>query len=165
MKTLVVYYSETGTTRKAARAIAKALKADVEEITGAPKGVWGKIKSAMAAAPAERSASAGGARDPSEYDLVIIGTPSRNASLSAPVRRYLVSHARHMGRVAFFCTRTGTGAPRLFRQMETLAEQPPIAVLELRDADMMPGKMDPKLEIFAYALERVAPISVRPHAA
>jgi flavodoxin len=165
MKTLVVYYSETGTTRKAGRAIARALKADVEEIAAAPKGVWGLIKSAMNAARAESSTPDAGAHNPSDYDLVIVGTPTRNASLASPVRGYLAAHARHIGRVAFFCTRTGTGAPRLFREMESLAEQPPIAVLELRDSDMAPGKTDPKAEIFAYALQRVAPISVRPRAA
>ncbi|WP_430650081.1 flavodoxin family protein, partial [Bradyrhizobium liaoningense] len=73
---LVVYYSRTGTTRKVAQSLSAALSCDSEEITeaGSRKGIFGYLRSAVEARRQIPSRIAATVRDPSLYDLVVIGT-------------------------------------------------------------------------------------------
>ncbi|WP_232450506.1 flavodoxin family protein [Burkholderia ubonensis] len=87
-KILVVFYSRTGTTRRAGAALATMLHADVEEIveTHSRIGPFGFLRSLVEAINRKPAEIAASKRDPSAYDLVVIGTPVWAGSVSSPVR-------------------------------------------------------------------------------
>ncbi len=126
---LVVYYSRTGTTRRLAEAIAKALPADIEPIIDRRRrsGIIGYLRS-VAESVQKRGASIEPMRtDPRSYDLVLIGTPIWAWSVSSPVRSYLAANRGRLPNLAFFCTMGGQGDERSFEEMRNIAGKAPIA--------------------------------------
>ena len=106
MKTLVVYYSRTGHTRKIGDEIAAALEADVEELKDdvGRSGPVDFVKSG-------REAKAGTlvnldplSHEPSSYDLAVIGTPVWAFTMCSPVRTFLLNNDLGNAKVAWFCT-------------------------------------------------------------
>ncbi|MBS1118946.1 MAG: flavodoxin [Deltaproteobacteria bacterium] len=151
---LVVYYTRTGATRRLAGSIAAELGADVDEIVDVAdrSGVLGYLRSGFQATFRRPAPIGPAVRDPASYDLVIIGTPIWNMSVSSPVRSYLDRHRGRFRKVGFFCTCGGSGADRVFAQMAEVGEAKPVATLVVRDAD---------LESSAPAVERFAAEIVR----
>ncbi len=137
MKTLVVYYSRDGATRKVAEELKTQLSADIEEVTepkgrGGPLG-WirsGKEASDGAIVPINPPKA-----DPSTYDIIIIGTPVWAWNVSSPVRSYLSMMKGRLPRVAFFCT-MGSKSGETFKVMEGLAGKTPVATTEIRTGDV-----------------------------
>ncbi len=121
MKILVVYYSYEGSTRLISETIAKAVKADLLEIKpekemksrGFMKFVWGGSQVVMGKKPALRPL----ARDPSEYDMIFIGTPVWNFSLTPPIKTFVEDHLPKGKKVAFFCSFDGNSG-KTFERME-----------------------------------------------
>ena len=75
-------------------------------------------------------------RRPAEYNLVVIGTPIWNASLSAPVRSYIRRHKVDLPAVAFFLTCGGMAVERVFGEMVKETGRTPVARLAVREADL-----------------------------
>ena len=106
MKTLVVYYSRTGNTKKIGDEIAAALEADVEELKddvnrGGPVGF---VKSGREAKSGTLVNLDPLLHEPSTYDLVVIGTPVWARTMCSPVRTFLLNNDLGNARVAWFCT-------------------------------------------------------------
>ena len=93
-KILVVYYSRSGITHKIAEALCEALTCDGEEIVedGSRAGFFGYMRSLVEARQKRPSVIAAAKRDPSSYDLVVVGTPVWGWSVSSPVRAYLIGN-------------------------------------------------------------------------
>jgi len=161
MSTLVVYFSRTGTTRKVADTIARSLGADVEAIheRRGRLGLRGYLRSAFDATLSRWVPIAAVARDPTRYDLVIVGTPVWGWSLSAPVRAFLSSHARRLPRVAFFATEGGGGDQRVFEQMAQVVAVDPVATLALRQRDVERGVAAHAIASFVASLPKSAAAS------
>jgi len=163
MKILVAYYSRTGHTEQLAKAIAAACHGELERILdarGDRGGVLGYLRSgwqaALGRAPAIRIASL----DPADYDLVVLGSPVWNWSLSAPVRSYARLHADQFKRVAFFCTEGGSGERRLFAQLRRLCGQPPCAAMVVKEHEIGSRAYAHRLDRFIAKL--TGPGSKRP---
>lgn len=137
-KVLVVFHSRSGYTRRVAQALARRLDADVEEVKVVQPmgGLVGyalcAIEAVTGLAPALRPL----AKDPANYDVVVIGTPVWFWSLSSPVRSWIESRGLRHNRVAFFCTMGGSGAKRVFATMAALTGRKPVATLALTDAQV-----------------------------
>jgi flavodoxin len=156
-RTLVVYYSRTGTTRSVARAIQEELGCEIERITDTKHrgGVLGWMRSAVDAILHRPAALRAMSTDPADYELVILGSPVWNASVSAPVRTYLEENGDRIRRVAFFCTFGtfgGRGSARALRQMEAACRKRPIATLGLREKDVDRRAFVPRVQTFVGAL-------------
>lgn len=138
---LVVYYSRTGTTRLLASAIAKTLSADLEGICDRSdrKGVGGYLRSLVDAIRKRPVRIVPAGLDVAAYDLVVIGSPVWAASMSAPVRSYLIENRTHLPRVAFFCSFGGRGADAALREMAELAGKQPVAVCKVKAASAHRG--------------------------
>jgi flavodoxin len=143
-RTLIVYHSRSGYTRRIARALARRLDADLDEIhiVQPMGGIVGYTLCAIEAiaglAPALKPAH----RDPAAYDLVVVGTPVWFWSLSSPVRSWLETHPLLRQRVAFFCTMGGSGATRVFDAMSELGRCTPVATLALTDSEIEHRHLD-----------------------
>jgi hypothetical protein len=162
MSTLVVFYSRTGTTRHVAETIAGGLGADIEEVreAAARGGVVGYVRSVFDAALSRWVQIEALGRDPSRYDLVVVGSPVWGASVSAPIRAFLANNARRLPNVAFFLTEGGGGDRRVFRQMAEVACAYPRATLALVQRDVAQGKASEPIESFVASLRaKAAPAS------
>ncbi len=146
-KVLVVFYSRSGTTRRAAETLARQLHADIEEIhdTHDREGLPGILRSAIEGLLGLPTQLEGVRRNPSKYDLVVIGTPIWISSLSSPVRTYLMQEKGHLKQVAFFTTQRGPRSQRVFEQMASLAGVRPLGTLALKEVHVRQG-LDPLLD-------------------
>lgn len=153
-KTLIVYHSRTGNTRRVAQALARRLDADLDEIRIVQPmgGALGYAACAIEAIAGLTPALRPMKKDPSDYALVLIGTPVWFRRLSSPVRSWLARHRALRGRVALFCTMGGSGAQRVFATMAALLGSPPAATLALTDAQIARG-CDDRLDAFARSLK------------
>ena len=135
---LVVYYSRTGHTQSVAQQLAAVLGADLEEIidTRSRLGVGGYLRSIMDAVSGQHTRLKPPRHNPASYRNVFIGGPVWNASLSAPVRTYLIENRNRLPNVAFFATFGGSGAKRAFKQMEQIVGQAPISRVAIREREI-----------------------------
>ena len=153
--TLVVYHSRTGHTRRVAEAIAKRLDADLDEIVTDTPREW-LTGYALCALEAMTQCTPDLKRmrhDPQRYERVVIGTPVWCWSLSSPVRAWVRRHSLGHAKLAFFCTMGGSGAERVFGQLEEACGRAPEATLAL--TEQQPSQdIDPAIDRFIAALER-----------
>jgi flavodoxin len=154
MKTLVVYYSRTGTTKKVAEEIARKLKADEEEIldTVNRNGIWGWLKSGREGMKRLHTKLKRPKLNPADYDLVIIGTPIW-VSVSSPVRTYLAAYKGKFKKVAFFCTMGSSGDEKAFKDMGEIVAKDPLATLTVLSKEVKNNDFQDKLEKFAANLK------------
>ena len=150
MKTLVVYYSRTGTTKKIALEIASKLGAEIEEIkdTVDRSGMKGYLISGRDAMKRKMTVLESATNNPADFDLVIIGTPIWGWNMSSPVRTYISEKKDSFGKVAFFCTMGGSGDEKAFAEMEEIIGKKPLAVLALLTRDVARKDFAEKLEKF-----------------
>jgi len=155
MKMLVVFYSRTGNTRKVGEEIANALDSDIEEIidTKNRSGPLGYIRSGRDASTRKLTVLKDVINDPSQYDLLIIGTPLWAWHVSTPVRTYIHENQTNFNRVAFFCTAGGTSFDGAFNDMKDLCETNPIAILGLREKEIKDGSYKTKVAEFIKKIQ------------
>lgn len=153
-KTLVVYFSRTGYTQKAAESIAAGCGADVEGIREhrGRRGILGYFRSAREALKGVQADIQPVAKQPEDYEVVILGTPVWAGKISSPMRAYLVANRDKFDQVAFFCTQHASGAEKVFRDMAELCPQPALATLALNDADIRSGGHKDKVDRFVKDL-------------
>jgi flavodoxin len=154
MSVLVVYYSRTGNTRKVAQQIVAGLDADFEEIRTVDdlRGGIGWWKAGFRALIGRPEAIEPAAKDPSAYDLVVIGSPIW-MKLTPPVRTYLKCNAGRFQRAAFFVTHGGSGENKAFAEMSRLTGCAPVATLEVKEAELASGAWLGKVDAFVATLQ------------
>lgn len=152
---LVICYSRTGTTCQVAKSITAALQCDSEEIVEDRdrSGMLGYLRSLLGAVRHRPSRIAATGKDPSTYDLVVIGTPVWAWSVSAPVRAYVIANKARLPEVAFFCTLGGAGDSRAFAQMQELAGKRPVACLAITANKVASGAYQLEVARFAEFLQ------------
>ncbi len=133
MKSLVLFYSRTGTTRKLAEKIAQELNSDIEEIIDLKdrKGAMGWLTSGRDAMKKKETHVKDISKDISKYDLIIIGSPVWAGSVTPAVRTFLNKNKDKMKKVAFFCTMGGENPSKIFIQMQELINIEPLGLLAL----------------------------------
>ncbi|MFH1784879.1 MAG: hypothetical protein ABH842_00475 [Candidatus Micrarchaeota archaeon] len=154
MKALVVFYSRTGTTRKVANLIKSILKCDSEEIHDitSRKGIVGYILGGRDALFKLFTSIKNVKKNPSDYDLVIIGTPIWSFTLTPAIRSYINGHKSSFKKVAFFCTEGDSGGQNAFKEMEKLSKLKPIATLELKEDRIKKEKYENHVKKFVQTL-------------
>ncbi len=134
MNTLVVYYSRTGRTRKAAEEIASALGADLEELRDnkTRSGPIGFIMSGIEARSGRTVNLEPLSCNPATYDVVVVGTPVWASTMSSPVRTFLQETDLSKSRVAWFCTAGSNDRDMHARCFDAMSEEsglPPVATI------------------------------------
>ncbi|MBC7113492.1 MAG: hypothetical protein H5T34_05710 [Candidatus Methanomethyliales bacterium] len=155
MKTLIVFYSRTGTTRLVAQKIAEIVKGDLEEIkdTKNRAGIIGFLRSGYDAARRKLTVIAETKYDPAQYDLVVIGTPVWAGNISSPIRTYIVNNKDKIKKVAFFCTLSMKDAPNIFKEMREACQKEPVATAMFRRRDVVSNEYADKLKEFVSKIE------------
>jgi flavodoxin len=146
---LVVYYSRTGNTEQVAKDIAGRLKADMEKITDRHNrsGFFGVISAARAASNEKMTDIGIPQKDPSLYDLVIVGTPTWAGRMTPAVRTYIGMNKGKFKAIAFFTTSHNTKAEKVVAKLEEIATQKAVASTgfdknELKDTKVYNDKID-----------------------
>jgi len=126
MKTLIAFYSRSGTTKRVAQEVAKALNADVDEVIDkkSRKGILGFLRAGYDATRG-KTTEIEFEKDPYDYDLVIVGTPIWNSRVTPAIRTYLLWNREKIKNAAFFSTCAGRPG-KCLEQMEELWGKKPI---------------------------------------
>jgi len=150
MTTLVTCYSLTGHTDTVGNSIADRLGAKTEPIVErtARAGLLGSSVGAVNALLGRKSAIAAPLRDPSDFDLVILGTPVWAGAPAPAVNAYIDRHRDALDRVAFFCTQGKFGAAGALSQMGRRLGHPPLATLVVNEDEIEDSALDEKIEAF-----------------
>lgn len=161
---LVVFYSRSGHTRQLAETIADRSGWDLEPVLDmrSRSGILGYLRSGLEAVASRLTPIGPSRRDPRDYDIVIVGSPVWNASLSSPIRTYLEQYRGELRSVAFFVTEGGRGAQRVFSQMAEITGVDPVATLELRERDLRAATIDSRVQQFVAAIEAAIPRPTAP---
>ena len=129
MKTLVVYFTRTGQTARIAKEIAKRCDAHLDTINLQQQGAswvsalryhWQAL--VQAEPPIQKPA-----RNPANYDLIVVGVPVSRTGMAPPVRSYVRQYANRIQRVAFFCAEGAGVDERGFAALSKLCGKPPVA--------------------------------------
>lgn len=156
MRTLIVYYSRTGTTATIARSLANRLDADVREI-GCGRYKGGLLRYLLAGYESVRGHLP--EIDVTEfaaeqYDLVLIGTPIWTSHPALPVRTFLNRKPELPARVAVFLTHGGHSPPQTcIDELEELLPVPVEARLTFNSAQVSGGTFADDVNAFADELE------------
>ena len=126
MKTLIAFYSRSGTTKRVAQEVAKALNADIDELIDkkSRKGILGFLRAGYDATRG-KTTEIEFEKDPYDYDLVIVGTPIWNGRVTPAIRTYLLRNQEKIKNAAFFSTCAGRPG-KCLEQMEELWGKKPI---------------------------------------
>ncbi len=122
MKSLVVFYSRTGNTKRVAEMIAGEMKADLQELVD-KKGRKGPIALLRAGRDAmkEKTTELEPLRHhPGDYDLILVGTPVWASHPAPAARTFLQSGDLSGKKVALFCTMSSKGWEETFEIMKGL---------------------------------------------
>ena len=122
MKILVAYYSKTGNTKKVALELAKILKADIDEIIDLKNrsGLIGWLKGGRDAMK-EVLTDIKTSKDPSKYDLVILGTPIWAWNATPAARSYVAEYKDKIKKMALFTTSGSDGPEKPVAYLEKVA--------------------------------------------
>lgn len=122
MKSLIVYYSHSGTTRRLAELITRETGGDLLELV--PETAYPQDYNTVVA-QAKRELQSGHRPAPktalpdlSAYDMVFVGTPNWWSSPAPPVLTFLEQADMKGATVAPFCTHGGGGSGHIRRDME-----------------------------------------------
>jgi len=156
MKTLIVYYSRTGTTKKIAELIREKLSADIEEIedTINRQGIVGYFRSGRDAMRKNFTKLEVFEKNLNDYDLVIIGTPIWGWNMSVPVRTFVTEQKNNLKNVAFFCTMGGSGSVKAFEEMWEIIGKEPKATLALTNKEIINNNFQEKINFFLEGIKK-----------
>ena len=155
MKTLIVYYSRTGVTKKVAEILRQKLNCDVEEIIDNKnrKGPVGYMLSGREAMKKITPPIEPLTKNIADYDLVIVGTPVWAFTMSSPIRTFLTEQKDKIKKTAFFVTESGSGHEKTFQYMAEIIDQQPIATLNFITTDVIKGNPEEKICQFVSRMQ------------
>lgn len=155
MKILVTYFSRSGVTKKVAEKISADLGADSEEITekGKRNGIIGFLRSGMQAYMERLVTIDPPKRDPSQYDLIVMGTPVWATKMSSPIRSYIAMNKDKLKCVAFFATLAGDDATKALNGMEAYVGMKPLSTVGIKAEEVEKGSYASKVEGFIAKLK------------
>jgi len=138
MKILIVYYSRTNVTKDIANRLQKELECDIEEITDGGKydGRLGYMKGGMNASMGRTSDIDPISKNPSDYDLVIIGTPVWASNMATPVYTYLIKYNDQIKKMASFCTCISGGYEKALEKIAEVSGKTQVSTMFLNAKDV-----------------------------
>ena len=156
---LIVYYSRTGATDRAAHALAKECGADLEALQPLrPYGnIGGFLRAGWEAARRIPAPIAPVQRRPSDYLFIVLVTPVWAGHMSAPMRTYIKQQRQHFHQVSLLCTMGGQGGDKALDEMAALCHKAPMARLCLREQEVRTGHHVERLQALAAELGRLEP--------
>lgn len=153
-KVLVLFYSRTGITKKAALKLNELYGFDIEEIVDKKNraGALNYVLSGKDAIQEKETEIREMEKDASAYDLTIICTPVWASNMAPAVRTYINKFKSGIKDAAFICTEGASGAEKTFSKLEELAHKKSIGNLVLLSKEVSKGEYEEKLKQFIEKL-------------
>jgi flavodoxin len=138
MRSLVVYHSLSGTTRKVAERAARALAADLAEVRTPryARGLLGFMRAGRDSWTGRLPPIEVSGGSPEGYDFILVMGPVWVAHASTPIRAYLAQNCGKFRRLAFVLTCGNSASSRAFQEMGELAGRKPDAAFSIRERDI-----------------------------
>lgn len=149
MKSLVVYYSKTGNTKKVALEIAKMLNAEVDEIKDRKKIGFLRMLSYCGKAMKQKTSDIDFSKNPADYEMVVLGGPVWAWNLLPQLRSYLELNNEKIKKFAFFVT-YGGNLGKNFEQVSKIKQ--PAAAAGFIDKKVKKDEYKNELEEFVKKL-------------
>jgi len=129
MKTLIVYFTRTGNTKKIVDKLQTELTADVEKITeeGSRRGLFGWLKSGRQGGSKADVEINPLKADLSSYGLVVMASPVWSGSMSAPMRAFIKKYREALPETAVFLTHDSPDVTDAFTDIEELLSNEALA--------------------------------------
>jgi hypothetical protein len=158
VRTLIVFYSRTGNTKTAVKALAAQLGADLAEIRCAryDSGFLGYLKAGFDILTGRMPAVESDAKNAADYDLVVIGGPIWMDHPALPVRAFLASNIKLPQKVALLVTRDRVPPEPAFAEMQAMLPKPVVAKLALTAGGVGRGTITGEVRDFANKLRAAA---------
>ncbi len=123
MKTLIVYFTRTNTTRLIAEELGKALAVPVEEIIDKQNwsGLLGYLKAGRAAMQNGKSEIEDFKSNIADYEMLIIGSPVWAGNMPPAIRAFIEKYKNDIKRLAVFTTQGGERRQRIFSEISALS--------------------------------------------
>lgn len=150
-KILVVYYTRSGNTRILANEISRELQCDIEEIRTphSYSGFLGYQRAFFHAVFKKKPVIRQLNKNPTDYDLVIIGSPFWAGLIPGPIRTFLDRYKTDFNNVAFFLTQGGKlGQKKFFDQMKKISDKKPLAHLAVSEKELSTGDFKENVSFF-----------------
>ena len=154
MKTLIVYYTRTGTNEKLAQIIQAKLNCDMEKIFSKTdySGIFGYLKGGKAAIK-KRTCPIGPLKfNPKDYDLTIILAPFWAGLVPPPIRAYLAQNQANFKDVAFISVSGGGEETKLNKNalsdFEAQINKKPVFAVLLKQEEVRNNTYAEKLDKF-----------------
>ncbi len=154
MKTLIVFYSRSGVTRRACQELGTRLNADLEELIDKTdrSGMMGWLRGGHDATFLKTTQLEPTRFDAAQYDLVVVATPIWAFTMVPAIRTYLTENKGKFRRVAFAATMGGSGDQRAYRHMQELTGLAPEGTLTLIDKRVRAAEVTQDIAAFAKTL-------------
>lgn len=156
MKTLVVVYSKTGTSRQLARLLAQLKGWTLAEVTEpAPDAAHRSdarcaVDSLLQRCPAIRYDGP----PPQDFDVVVLVSPIWMRRLSSPMRSFVTTHRHALRQVAVLSVMGGEGAPNAVAEIGRLLHRSPLFSTAVTTREVECGSAVARLDAFGTAIER-----------
>ena len=152
---LVVFFSRTGGTHIIANEIASTLKGDIEEIedTTGRSGPLGWLKAGADAGRRSLTKLKPIKNDPSDYNIVIVGSPVWNGTVSTPIRTYLSEYKDKIKATAFWVSGYKTDNNAIVEMTEIFNREPIATLRLLGKEEVQAEKYQEKLNEFLSKIE------------
>jgi len=150
MKILLVYYSRTGRTKKIAETIQSALNCETERVQDLKnrEGIIGWFSAGREAARKSTTKIKNFQYNPSDYDVIIIGSPTWNGHVSVPIRTYIQQHQEDFMHVALFSTGDVDKWDAIDDMKEMLKKRVLISMHLIREDEIDNNKYHKKVQAF-----------------
>jgi flavodoxin len=155
MKTLVAYYTRTGTNEKLVNELQNKFNFDIEKIVDITnrQGTWGYLFSSMQAIFKRKSKIKPIEKNPSNYDVVIVVYPIWVGLMPPPIRTYVSENRDHFNKVALLSiSGDGAGNKKAVADFESLADKKAIAYLLLTENEFEQEGHKKKVEDFVKSI-------------
>jgi flavodoxin len=152
MKTLIVFYSRTSTTKKIVEDLARRMGADIEELIDKKNrtGAIGYIFSGKDAMKELETEIVETKKSVEEYDLLIIATPIWAGKMTPAIRTYINRNVGKLKKVAFIAIQ-GANPPKqesVFAKLEEICKIRSGANLHLSTKQVVSGSYEQELKSF-----------------
>jgi len=157
MRILITYYSRTKTTERVAKEIQKKLDCDIEEIIDLKNrsGALGWIKSLFNVFGGKQAKIKPIEKDPSDYDLVIVGTPVWASTMSSATLTYLTENKEKFKDISLFCTCGSSGYVETFAKMEEISDKKAVDTLYITKEEFK-SSFESKIEDFDRKIKNIS---------
>ena len=170
-RTLIVYYSRSGTARRAAELLHRFTawpRIEVRDVRDRAGG-WGDLRCAFDSLFLRSPAYELVGEDMRRVERLVVVAPIWMAQLAAPMRSYLHDYFGNgdlpvNARVSLVCVMGREGAFNAAAEVARIAGKSPFPVLPLLQNDVMDGDCQAQLQSLVHALDLLdaEPQSVRP---